>query len=307
MKTEYCHVCGSQSFKISQKYYTAEFFWRNYKIYMHSDNFYDPLPILNEPPTSKFNRNITSAIDTSSLSRATNASSYSALPKPVPHTASSSGSSSKGCIWFISIVGVLLIIGGVIYGISVKISTSMSPNQQVLYQENGSDNWKGWKVSSEWKVLNGVLRGDGNLSNYVAPTILTPYLISETADYAVEASIQVVNPYSGSFGISVRGNGGTVDNGWQGYWATFNGTDFGELDAIIQSNHTNAYIAKAAFDPGSRWHTYRVEVKGNNIRIFVDDNFIVQVSDPRFPAGDQVGLTSINTQINISSFKIIAI
>jgi Domain of Unknown Function (DUF1080) len=187
----------------------------------------------------------------------------------------------------------------------------------VLYQEDGSDNWKGWSGSVDWKILNRTLINDGTYdTDSEPPTITSPYYIQGTTNYAVEARVRVLRQTTGRqltpyFGISVRGT--SAGNGWQGYWASVIAANSYALgtDLYIQNNVANNFsqsvLASAPFDPGTDWHTYRVEVNGNDIKVLVDGVLALETQDNQFLTGGQIGFGTADTELVISSFKIIAL
>lgn len=174
----------------------------------------------------------------------------------------------------------------------------------VLYQS--SQSWSGWSGTKEWKILNGMLINDG--SGYPGqPTILAPDVL-QVSDYAVEANIQVVNwprcCYS-QFAIVVRASTNSYGS-WQGYSI---GDDLQNPSTEI-SAHAGDFgssLANAPFDPGAAWHTYRVEVKGDTIKLLIDGGVKLAITDNSYLSGGQVGLWSYEVQLNVSSFKVIAL
>jgi hypothetical protein len=62
-------------------------------------------------------------------------------------------------------------------------------------------------------------------------------------------------------------------------------------------------VAKTPFDPGDDWHTYRAEVEGNTIRLFVDGTLLVEGIDNQYLERGRIGLFSVRTQINVRNFK----
>lgn len=173
----------------------------------------------------------------------------------------------------------------------------------ILYQSDQS--WSGWSGSKEWTVLNGTLTNDG--TGYPgAPTIIAPYEIG-VSDYAVEASIQVVHwntcCYS-EYAMVVRAS--NQNGSWGGYSI---GDDLQGPVAEIAADPGNfrSIISTAPFNPGSGIHTYRVEVKGNRIKLFVDGGIKCDIVDNTYLSGNQIGFWSYGVQLSISSFKIIAL
>ena len=179
-----------------------------------------------------------------------------------------------------------------------------APNT-VLCQADQS--WNGWSGSSDWKIFNGMLTNDGTSNQQQGPTILAPCELGDVVDYAVEANIQVVHwshcCYS-NFAIVVRAvlSGGY----WQGYSA---GDQLPESITNIAASPGNfsAALASAPFDPGSDYHTYRVEVKGNRIRLLIDGGVKLDVTSNTSLSAGQVGFWSFGVQLDINSFKITAL
>lgn len=174
----------------------------------------------------------------------------------------------------------------------------------VLYQEDGSDNWQGWSGDQAWKVLSHFLLNDGTSDDF--SRIIAPYQVEGTADYAVEARFQVISyehrvSYP-CFGIAVRGmSTAAPTRGYHGVIGCF--SDLTDIE--LQDDEKT--LATAPFDPGNSWHTYRIEVKGNNIKFFVDGGLKIVLTDNKFLDGGEVGLFDTQVQLNISNFKIITL
>lgn len=169
--------------------------------------------------------------------------------------------------------------------------------------------WSGG--SQDWTVHNGALYNDGtNTNTQAGPTIIAPCQPG-TPNYAVEAKIQVTtpaqDPYPHSdhcFGIILRGSSG--QNGWQGYRAEVCGLD----TAYISAYGDNNPLTQAPFTPGTTTHTYRAEVKDNSIKLFIDGNLVDTANDNRLltqESGQGVGLYSQYVQLQVSSFRVVAL
>jgi serine/threonine protein kinase len=182
-----------------------------------------------------------------------------------------------------------------------------------VYTADWSNGMHGWAGSPDWKVLNGVLLNDGTNGNVMAgQTITPPYQLGGILDYALETTIQVVSYNSGNypqFGFALRGS--TVSNNWQGY-----ATAIAYIDAKNYGNICNVQITtqdygnqliKTPFDPGKGKHTYRFEAKGNTLRFFIDGGNVLEVADNRYLTGSLLGLWCYQAQLNVTSFKIIAL
>jgi hypothetical protein len=68
-------------------------------------------------------------------------------------------------------------------------------------------------------------------------------------------------------------------------------------------------VPSRQFDPGSDWHTYRIEVEGNEMRVFVDGSQLVETVDNTLISneGGQLAIFSYYLQVNVRSFKVIAL
>ena len=174
----------------------------------------------------------------------------------------------------------------------------------VVCQSSSTDSWKGWSLKSGWKQLNNMLLNDGTNGGYNGrPTLVAPASCQpKTMDYAVEARIQVVNlgdNYSG-FGINVRGIPSSPTE--TGYSIYIDATSGAEI-AVVQGD----VLKNAPFTPGTNFHVYRAEVKGNTITFLIDGTAVASVVDNRFISAGEVGLWCANAQIEMSSFKIVAL
>jgi len=175
----------------------------------------------------------------------------------------------------------------------------------VLYETGvGKGGFEAWSLTPDWKHLNGVLLNDGTGGNF-AP-IFAPYR-PNSADYVVEAQIRSLTNASNSFGVVVRADGGKgyatgVGGGWGGT------TNICYLSGWWGTNDMGGCVGKGqAFDPGSEWHTYRVEIKGNTITLFIDNAVMTRVTDNRFLSAGAVGLWSNRYQLEVRNFRVMAV
>jgi hypothetical protein len=172
----------------------------------------------------------------------------------------------------------------------------------VLYQENGSDGWQGWALSSDWRIVNNnkLLSDDGSAgSNQAGPSAIPPFTIpAGVQNFAIEASITLPQALSNAH-FSFTACGSTASSGWQGY----EGLETGGT-ALIFADHN--LLAQTNFDPGTEPHLYRLEIKGNIVTLFIDHALVVQATDNTFlPYGSQVGVVSSLAIVHVSSFKVI--
>jgi hypothetical protein len=162
--------------------------------------------------------------------------------------------------------------------------------------------------TSDWKILNGtVLVSDGSsIDNGTGgPTIAAPCQF-DNANYAVETTIQVLGDGS-CFGISVRGNpdGGNGPPGvWHGYNISFCGSDV----SIGYPSGDYDSFPHAAFSPKpTDVDIYRIEANGNKISVFINGNFLLSWTENTYLTGSQVGLWCEHDELQVTSFKVVAL
>nr|BBH93924.1 hypothetical protein KTA_21230 [Thermogemmatispora argillosa] len=195
--------------------------------------------------------------------------------------------------------------------------TTQPASGSILCQADAAHGWNGWSGSSDWKVLNGQLLNDGtNDDESLQPTIGAPCSLGGVSNYAVEVTLQITSAnssYNDGFGITVRGD--PTKNPWHGYIAaiTYEGLDNNPYQARLIANGYYTFsidsqiLASVPFNPGNRSHTYRVEVKGNSLKLLIDGGQLLAVTDNRYLTTTQVGLSCFGFQLAITSFKVIGL
>lgn len=166
------------------------------------------------------------------------------------------------------------------------------PPGTVLYQADWSNGLNGWNGTSDWKALDRELLNDGTQSG----TVVAPYQVEGTVNYAVEVRLRVIRN-STCFSISLRGTSVTEDKAYKG----------GVCMGVARIEVNRDILATTPFDDGNAWHIYRVEVKGTTIRLFIDGGLATQTQENRYLSGGQVWLGSYYTELDVSSFKVIAL
>ncbi len=191
--------------------------------------------------------------------------------------------------------------------------TSPPHSGTLLYQANWSGGMNGWGGTTDWQPSNDMLVNNGSQSTSIsiAPYIPSDYNIS---DYAVEADIQFirfsdVGAFGGldSFGILVRS-----PDGQTGYTfaicasAGIDNCGSNSHEILISNGKQN--IAEYTYQPNNNdWHTYRIEVKGDTIKVSIDGRSFLNGTDTTYLTGGQIGLMSNRSQISVRSFKVIAL
>ena len=223
----------------------------------------------------------------------------------------SGGRESKGYLrprpfWRRYLWQIIIAVLAVLLLVFAYNAFSLPPSKtaDVLCQSGSTDNWRGWPLGSGWKRLGDVLLNDGSNGGYNGrPTLVAPASCQpKTMDYAVEAKIQVVQSsgdYSG-FGINVRGvPSSSHEPGYSTYIDATSGANISVVGGDV--------LKGASFNPGTDFHVYRAEVKGNTITFVIDGAPVLSVVDNRYISAGEVGLWCANAQIEMSSFKIVAL
>ncbi len=163
-----------------------------------------------------------------------------------------------------------------------------------LYQADWSTGLGGWTGRSDWKTVDGMLVDDGTGPHNWQLSVTAPYTPS-TPDYAIEADIQVINVGGcSSFGLVARATDSAPGNQGGINYCEFRGANLWDVAG-----------ANTDYDPGSGWHTYRLEVQANEIRFFVDGVLMVSGMDNQYVAPGKVGLWCDQMQINVRSFRVL--
>jgi hypothetical protein len=185
--------------------------------------------------------------------------------------------------------------------------------QQVLYDAGNFNDWS-FTSTPDWTHLRGMLLNNGAHGGHDFAPIFAPYR-PESADYAVEADLRVTKEGL-SFGIVVRAD---IPPGRkrEGYAAGMGAnlarpvqhpTHICYLEGIRSPFIQNGCILDGQiFPPGPDWHTYRVEASGNEIRLLIDGKVMVNTRDNRFLSAGRVGLWSSQYQLDVRSFRVIAL
>ena len=188
-----------------------------------------------------------------------------------------------------------------------------TPTPGPLYEATAGTDLAAWTGPS-WGFANNLLVNDGSAIN-PQPWLAAPYQ-PEDDTYAVEAEIRVRGLTrewcDQTFGV-VAGTGGMV---WGG------GVIFGcdgvpprvrITEATDWSNgfHKDPEVAAKVFDPGEGWHTYRVEVRGQSVRLLIDGEPILEAAaaaaadGQAAPAPGQVGLWSQAVLLAVRRFAVL--
>jgi hypothetical protein len=162
-------------------------------------------------------------------------------------------------------------------------------------------------ASGSWSATADALVNPGSSA------VAEPWLVLSTvpsADFAVEAEIRVTGRLESvcdqSFGLVAGSPGADQVFGGGLIFPCASDTPRARLtDVSVWENGYNAdpVLAEQTFDPGSEWHTYRFELRGDDVRLLVDGADVVSgtVGAPvDASSGDaQAGLWAQGVQLKV--------
>lgn len=184
------------------------------------------------------------------------------------------------------------------------------PSGTVLYQSNWSHGLDGWRGTAGWKVVQGMLQSD--LSN--GNVITSPYMPT-VANYAIEVRFQIVNvPQNGGY-FTVTADRTQQKDGYTvgilGFLGPGPHSQFAnpEVNSYIDPlNDMDSRPVLSDYEPGTVWHTYRVEVQGPQVSFFIDGlrKSFATSSQTDFLSNGPIHLKVALAVVHISSVRIVA-
>lgn len=179
----------------------------------------------------------------------------------------------------------------------------------VLYQAKWDQGLASWQGTQGWKVVQGQLETVTS-----SATLAIPYT-PKVSDYAIEVHLQIVRALTdngGYFSIYAKPQSGK--NGYQtGVSGLKKPGPFGshpQSQAMIDPSSAQSPGGYPQdYEPGSGWHTYRVEVRGSEVRL-LDDG--VQIGDANSSQTDTLsngplGISSDAVVLRVSNLQITAL
>ncbi len=196
-------------------------------------------------------------------------------------------------------------------GAPVSPTPSYAPGT-VLYTADWSHGLGGWHAPQGWSIVQGQLQ-----VNSLPDTTLTVPYMPTTSNYAIEVDVQVVKVLKQSdnkFHVVVPSTSGGdgFDAGFQSlHQPVYRPTpDFytGFAQTIAKNLDVNAGIQEIDFVPGKRMRTYRIEVSGNQVTLFVDGAEVSTSTSLKsaFSSGP-IQLESSGLMLRIGGLRIIAL
>jgi hypothetical protein len=151
-------------------------------------------------------------------------------------------------------------------------------------------------------VSKGVLSYDGS----DATSLIVPFQTKHHPNFAVEMSVRATSISAAQglpgYGVTVRQSDTDASSGiFAGTFFSDNAT-FNEPLILWGSDS----VGGNSFNPGTGWHTYRLEVKDTQYRLLIDKHAMVSFTIPEFRNDTEIGIFSSFTAIKVRSFKVFA-
>jgi hypothetical protein len=173
-------------------------------------------------------------------------------------------------------------------------SVSQQPAGTVLYEiTDWSSGTSGWAAAGQWKAAGGMLVTDGSSDSFaVAPVDLTGH-----PDYVVECEVQIVDPEAKTDVLLMA----RMING-TGYYGGFDGSA-----SRMATGYGSGELSSSGFVLDGNWHTYRLEVRGNTIKLLFEQAEVARAVDNRALEPGTVGIYCAGGQICVRSFRVVAL
>lgn len=180
----------------------------------------------------------------------------------------------------------------------------------VLYQADWTKSASGF-AGTGWTYLSGMFVSDGSSAG--TRQFLTASYQPPSIDYALEAEIQlVVNGNQSVCGVGIIARD-EQSGGIRGGIGCPADAKY-KPSLVIQTDSVDGGIGLSNYGPvalqpyqlDTSWHTYRLEVKGNTITLFVDGQQRLQATDNTRLKNGKIGIVGY-WPCSVRSFKVIAV
>jgi len=174
----------------------------------------------------------------------------------------------------------------------------------LAYEADWSSDEDGWVLTEGWAIEDGELV----TTAADASPLLAPFE-PQQANYAVEVEMQItnLNNCNERAGVFARiteetSSAGDVLVGYAGNVCD----DEWHIDAILENDRDSLASGDRRLQSGS--HVYRLEVAGERIRLFIDDEFIGEATDERWSASGGAGIyVDGDLDVTVTEFRVFTI
>lgn len=176
----------------------------------------------------------------------------------------------------------------------------------LVYQADWSTGANDWQLTDGWTAENGTLIADGS----TAAPLRSPFQPT-SPNYAVEAQLTLANlnqcqTVAGVFSRVTEQTdvGGSHLAGYIGGACA----DSWRIDRVNDINDNRDNVAEGDFAPGDQSHVYRLEVVGDQLRLFIDGVFAGEGTDNRWTEAGVPGIyLDGDVQVTVNAFSVFAL
>lgn len=188
-------------------------------------------------------------------------------------------------------------------------------DEELLYSASSEADFTEWQADS-WIHDGDTIGTEANANGGAETYVLAPFDLNGLNDFALEAEIRIsgqffpvddcpayfgfifalVEPAEGIFaGMDNIGDGGAACPTRYAVWTPW-----------IAWNATLEEIATldGVLPPDNDWHTYRLEVEGDQITLLIDGVEVFTSTDERYSVPGSVGIVSGNLALTVRSFSL---
>jgi cell division septation protein DedD len=169
-------------------------------------------------------------------------------------------------------------------------------DSDLAYEADWSSGSNGWNLTGGWAIENGQLTTTGNAAPLLAP------FEPQRANYAVEMTMTItgLNGCDERVGVFARvTQSGKVPVGYAANVCD----DEWHIDAVLADDRDSLANGDRPLESGS--HDYRIEVAGERIRLYIDDEFIGAAADNRWNEAGRAGIyVDGDVQVTVSAFRV---
>lgn len=181
----------------------------------------------------------------------------------------------------------------------------------LLFTGDWSQGLAGWQATPGWSIVNGALQSDGGDGR----SVTIPYHVA-VSTYALEYTMAILQPRdNGEFDASAAPAPGSYGYQLRLYNMLSPGhvqfalhPQFGvTIDPIGTQNSPSPWVD---FEPGTRPHRYRIEIRGPMATVYVDDKRISPIAestDTPTLSGGPLTLTCSLAVVQVSDITISAL
>jgi hypothetical protein len=176
----------------------------------------------------------------------------------------------------------------------------------VVYEADWSAGPSDWVLSDGWTAQPGMILGDGS----TAGSLLSPYQPDQPR-YAVEADLALDGADDCDALAGVIGHAAVAEDEatklTKGYIGAVCANEWLIL-AVRDVSDIHDELATGDTEPGADKHTYRLEVDGDRVRLFIDGVFAGEAVDNRWAEAGMAGLfLDGDVRVTVSGFRVYAL